>query len=89
LAQFDAHLFARAVRCHWHIENRLRWALDLVFREDLSRLRSDSGLQSMATVRQIAVILSRAATDKHSLKVRCKSAAWDTAYLDVILRQTA
>jgi predicted transposase YbfD/YdcC len=85
----DARLFARAVRCHWHIENRLHWVLDVVFHEDLNRLRSGCGPQNMATVRHMAINLMRNANDKHSLKVRRKSAAWDTAYLEAILRQAA
>ncbi|MBA3687142.1 MAG: ISAs1 family transposase, partial [Planctomycetes bacterium] len=85
----DARLFARAVRCHWHVENRLHWVLDVVFHEDLSRLRSGSGPQNMATVRHMAMNLIRGAKDKHSLKVRRKSAGWDTAYLETILRQSA
>jgi predicted transposase YbfD/YdcC len=85
----DARLFARAVRCHWHIENRLHWVLDVVFHEDLNRLRSGCGPQNMATVRHMAMNLIRNANDKHSLKVRRKSAAWDTTYLDAILRQAA
>jgi predicted transposase YbfD/YdcC len=47
----DATLLAHAVRSHWHIENRLHWVLDVVFHEDLSRLRSGHGPQNMATVR--------------------------------------
>lgn len=85
----DARLFARAVRCHWHIENRLHWVLDVVFHEDLNRLRSGQGPQNMATVRHMALNLLRSAPDKHSLKVRRKSAAWDIAYLETIIRQTA
>jgi predicted transposase YbfD/YdcC len=46
----DAKLFAYPVRCHWHVENRLHWVLDVVFHEDLSRLRSGAGPQNMATV---------------------------------------
>jgi len=88
-ALLDARLFARAVRCHWHIENRLHWVLDVVFHEDLNRLRSGFGPQNMATVRHMAMNLLRGAKDKHSLKVRRKSAAWDPAYLEAILRQTA
>ena len=85
----DARLFASAVRCHWHVENRLHWVLDVVFHEDLSRLRSGAGPQNMATVRHMAMNLRRGPKDKHSLKVRRKSAAWDTNYLEVVLRQSA
>jgi predicted transposase YbfD/YdcC len=85
----DAKLFAHAVRCHWHVENCLHWVLDVVFHDDLSRLRSGAGPQNMATVRHMAMNLLRAPKDKHSLKVRRKSAAWDTAYLEALIRQSA
>jgi len=85
----DAKLFAHAVRCHWHVENRLHWVLDVVFHEDLSRLRSGAGPQNMATVRHMAMNLLRGPKDKHSLKVRRKSAAWDTNYLEALLRGSA
>lgn len=85
----DARRFARAVRCHWHIENCLHWVLDVVFHEDLNRLRSANGPRNMATVRHMAMNLLRKPKDKHSLKVRRKSAAWDTAYLEALIRQTA
>ena len=85
----DAKLFAYAVRCHWHVENRPHWVLDVVFHEDLSRLRSGAGPQNMAIVRHMAMNLLRSPKDKHSLKVRRKSAAWDTTYLEALLRQSA
>lgn len=85
----DAAFFAHAVRCHWHIENRLHWVLDVVFHEDLSRLRSGNGPHNMSAVRHMAMNLLRGAQDKHSLKVRRKSAAWDTSYLEAILRRSA
>ena len=84
----DAKLFAYAVRCHWHVENRLHWVLDVVFHEDLSRLRSGAGPRNMATVRHMAMNLLHMPKDKYSLKVRRKSAAWDTAYLEALLRQS-
>ena len=62
---------------------------DVVFHEDLSRLRSGHGPQNMATVRHVALNLLHGAKDKHSLKVQRKSAAWDDAYLGAIIRQTA
>ena len=84
----DAKLFAYAVRCHWHVENRLHWVLDVVFHEGLSRLRSGAGPQNMATVRHMAMNLLRGPKDKHSLKVRRKSAAW-TPPIEALLRQSA
>lgn len=85
----DAELFAGAIREHWPIENRPHWMLDVVFHEDLSRLRSGQGPHNMATVRHIALDLLRGAKDKQSLKVRRKSAAWDGACREAIMRQTA
>jgi len=79
----DAKLFGHAVRCPWNVENRLHWVFDVVFHEALSRLQSGAGPQNMATK------LLRGLKDKHSLKVRCKSAAWDTDYLEALLRQSA
>ena len=77
-----------AVRCHWQVENRLHWMLDVVFHKDLSRLRAGAGPQNIATVRHMAKNLLRGPKDKHSLKVRRTSVAWDTAYLKALLRQS-
>ena len=85
----DAKLFAHAVRRHCRVENRLHWVLGVVFHEDLNRLRSGAGPQNMATVRHMAMNLLRGPKDKHSRKVRRKSAAWDTDYLEALLRQSA
>jgi predicted transposase YbfD/YdcC len=85
----DAKLFARAVRAHWGIENRLHWVLDVVFHDDLMRLRTDHGPKNMATVKHMAMNLLRSASDKDSLKTRRKAAAWNHDYLRAILTQTA
>jgi predicted transposase YbfD/YdcC len=84
-----ATVLAHALRCHWHIENRLHWVLDVIFREDLSRLRSGYGPQNMAVVRHMAMNLLRAPTSKKSLKTRRKLAGWNPDYLEAILRKSA
>lgn len=87
--KFDASRFASAVRAHWGIENRLHWVLDVIFHDDLSRLRSGHGPHNMAVIRHMAVNLIRSAKDKDSQKVRRKTAAWSTDYLEMLLVGTA
>lgn len=80
-AALTAEQFARVARAHWSVENNLHWILDVVFHDDLSRLRTDSGLANMATVRHAALNLFKDIPDKASMKVRRKTAAWDDDYL--------
>jgi predicted transposase YbfD/YdcC len=72
---------AEAVRGHWAIENRLHWVLDVVFRDDQSRLRKGQGARNMAVVRHFALNLLRSANDKKSLKLRRKIAGRSPEYL--------
>lgn len=88
-ARLDAKTFARAVRAHWGIENRLHWMLDVVFHDDLARLRTGHGPQNMAVVKHMAINLLRAATPTTSLKNRRKLAGWDIEYLDQLIRGAA
>ena len=85
----DERLLARAVRAHWGIENRLHWVLDVVFHDDLMRLRTENGPRNMATIKQMAMNLIRAAPGKDHLKVRRKAAAWDHEYLKALITRTA
>jgi len=88
-ARLDAATFAYAVRAHWGIENRLHWVLDVVFRDDLARLRTGHGPENMAVIRHMAVNLLRQAAPSVSLKNRRKRAGWNTAFLETLIRQTA
>jgi predicted transposase YbfD/YdcC len=84
----DAKTFAAAVRAHWGIENRLHWVLDVVFHDDLARLRSLNGPQNKAVVKHMAMNLVRNPKDKHSLKVRRKLANLNPDYLETLIRET-
>ncbi|KMO27799.1 hypothetical protein VP06_29705 [Methylobacterium aquaticum] len=76
------------MRAPWQTENRLHWVLDVVFHDDLVRLRTGSGPQNMAVVRHMAINLVRAPHDRHSLKARRKLANLNPDYLEALLRHT-
>lgn len=84
-AALGAERAGQAVRGHWGIENRLHWVLDVTFNEDQSRLRKGFGARNMAVIRHFALNLVRSATDKKSIKLRRKAAAWKTDYLSTLL----
>jgi predicted transposase YbfD/YdcC len=88
-AKLDAKTFAKAVRAHWGIENHLHWVLDVVFHDDLARLRTGHGPQNMAIVKHFAINLVHTAKPITSLKNRRKLAGWDLDYLETLIRQTA
>jgi predicted transposase YbfD/YdcC len=88
-AKLDAKAFARAVRGHWGIENRLHWVLDVVFHDDLARLRTGHGPENMAVVKHMALNLLRSAKPTTSLKNRRKLAGWNREYLNQLIRGEA
>src|SRR5574340_105593 len=49
------------VQGHWGIENRLHYVRDVTYREDASRIRTGSGPRVMATLRNLALGMQRAA----------------------------
>lgn len=55
----DAAGFARLIRSHWQIENRLHWIKDVVLHEDRSPLCDGSAPVNFAIVRTIALNLFR------------------------------
>ncbi len=81
--------FNRYIRQHWHIENRLHWKLDVVFREDRQRTRLDNGPLNLATARKLALQALHQVQDANSTKNRRKMAGWDDEYLRSILAKMA
>jgi predicted transposase YbfD/YdcC len=85
----DARRFARAVRCHWGIENDLHWSLDVAFREDESRLRDPRARENFAVLRHIALTrLKNDKREKMGIKNKRLKAGWDDKYLAQLLFET-
>jgi predicted transposase YbfD/YdcC len=80
-AKLSAAQFASAVRAHWGVENRLHWVMDVVFHDDMMRLRTENGPANMAAIRHASINIIKQINDKASIKVRRKTLGWDDNYL--------
>lgn len=69
------------VRSHWAIENSLHWVMDMIFRDDECRVRTDHAPANFTTIKHMAHNLMRKAPGKDSLRLRRKVAAWDDDFL--------
>ena len=76
-----ANLLGPIVRSHWAIENSLHWVMDMVFRDDECRIRTDHAPANFTTLRHMAHNLIPKAPGKDSLRLRRKVAAWDDDFL--------
>ena len=69
-----AILLGPIVRGHWAIENSLHWVMDMIFRDDECRVRTDHAPANFTTVKHMAHNLIRKAPGKDSLRLRRKIA---------------
>jgi predicted transposase YbfD/YdcC len=72
-------------RSHWAIENSLHWVMDMIFRDDECRIRTDHAPANFTTIKHMAQNLIRKAPGKDSLRLRRKTAAWDDDFLASLL----
>jgi predicted transposase YbfD/YdcC len=76
-----ASLLGPIVRSHWAVENSLHWVMDMIFRDDECRIRTDHAPANFTTLKHMAHNLIRKAPGKDSLRLRRKIAAWDDDFL--------
>lgn len=81
----DARQLLAAVRAHWGIENKLHWVLDMIFREDESRIRKDNAPANAAILKHIARNMLEKAPSRRSIRLKRKSAGWDNQFLASVL----
>jgi predicted transposase YbfD/YdcC len=76
-----ASMLGPIIRAHWAIENGLHWIMDMVFRDDECRVRTDHAPANFCTIKHMAQNLVRLAPGKASLRQKRKAAGWDDDFL--------
>ena len=65
------------IRSHWMVGNGLHSVLDMIFRDDECRVRTDNAPFNLAIIKHIALNVLRTCKSKDSLRMRRKVAPWD------------
>lgn len=74
--------FVRCDEPRRRVENSLHWVLDMVFREDESRMRKGNSPENFVILRRIALnLVRRHSSITFSLKARRRAAGWNDSYL--------
>jgi predicted transposase YbfD/YdcC len=81
-----AVLLGPIVRSHWAVENSLHWVMDMIFRDDECRVRTDHAPANFCTIKHMAQNLLRKAPSTDSLRLRRKVAAWDDEFLVSVIK---
>ena len=77
--------FPGSIRSHWGVENQLHWCLDVLFKEDDSRIPKDHAPRNMTILRRLALNLLRQDTSSGSLKMKRYQAGLNNNFLIQIL----
>jgi predicted transposase YbfD/YdcC len=81
----DAAFVAEAIRSHWEVENKAHWVLDVIMREDDSRIRKGHAAENMAIFRRLCLNLARLHPTQDSVKGKLKDAAWNDDFRESLL----
>jgi predicted transposase YbfD/YdcC len=86
--RWTAKGFAKAARNHWSIENGLHWVLDVVFKEDGSRIRhGDAGAENIGWLRRMVLSMLKQIKTRKSLNGMRLSAGWSEEAMEDILKE--
>jgi predicted transposase YbfD/YdcC len=73
----EPELAYRAIRQHWHIENKQHWVLDVTFKEDSCRIGDRENAKKMALIRRIVLNFLEQHPLKASKPSKMRKAAWN------------
>jgi len=73
------------IRAHWAVENSLHWIMDMIFRDDECRIRTEHAPANFTTLKHMAHNLICKAPGKDSLCLKRKTASWDDDFLESLV----
>jgi predicted transposase YbfD/YdcC len=76
-----ANMIGPMIRDHWAVENGLHWVMDMVFRDDECRVRTENAPANFTTIKHMAQNLFKKAPGKDSQRLKRKTAGWDDDFL--------
>jgi predicted transposase YbfD/YdcC len=76
-----AYALGPVIRGHWAVGNSLHWVMDMIFRDDECRVRTNHAPANFTTLKHMAHNLMRKAPGKDSMRLKRKVAAWDDDFL--------
>ena len=77
-------LFAHAVRSHWGIES-CHWSLDMIYREDESRIREPHMRENFACLNRFTLSLLKQHPGKDSIVMKRRACGWSEEFLAEVL----
>ena len=80
--------FAHAVRSHWGIENSCHWSLDIIYREDESRIREEHLRENFAWLNRFTLSLLKQHPGRESVAMKRRSCGWSEDFLLKVLAGT-
>lgn len=80
--------FAHAVRSHWGVENGCHWCLDVIYREDESRIRDKQLRENFAWLNRFTLSLLKQHPSRDSTVMKRHSCGWSDDFLLEVLTGT-
>ena len=80
------NVICRAIRLHWHVENRLHWKLDVGMQEDACRIFHPQATENFSTLRKIVLgLLEKDNATQGGIAFKQWKAALNTDYLQKVI----
>jgi predicted transposase YbfD/YdcC len=80
--------FAHAVRSHWAIENSCHWCLDMIYREDESRIREPHVRENFSWLNRFTLSLLKQHPRRDSIAMKRRACGWNENFLLEVLTGT-